>query len=114
MIATCSEWLLAICFEFYILTFAIEFRNATCHAPKLKLNLDTFYQNHQFNADTADKSTLTPIECSSNMNGHAISIPVPIDFKNNMNHSYCNTDNTKTNSMKLPTNFYLTNNSSRL
>ncbi|KAM3727407.1 DNA damage-regulated autophagy modulator protein [Dirofilaria immitis] len=26
-IATCSEWLLAICFEFYILTFAIELRS---------------------------------------------------------------------------------------
>ncbi|EFO19973.1 hypothetical protein LOAG_08520 [Loa loa] len=68
MIATCSEWLLAICFEFYILTFAIEFRHISCHGPKLKLNLDTFYQINQFNADNADKTTGTRIE-SNNMSG---------------------------------------------
>ncbi|CAD5235414.1 unnamed protein product [Bursaphelenchus xylophilus] len=37
MIGTCSEWLLAICFQMYILSFAIELRHAYCHAPKLKL-----------------------------------------------------------------------------
>ncbi|KAL3990386.1 Frag1/DRAM/Sfk1 family protein [Acanthocheilonema viteae] len=100
MIATCSEWLLAICFEFYILTFAIEFRNASCHAPKLKLNLDIHYQNHQFNADKANKSTLTYIEFSNMngcINGHPINTPTTIDLKNN--------DNTATDGMKLPINF---------
>ncbi|TKR81814.1 hypothetical protein L596_015628 [Steinernema carpocapsae] len=37
MIGTTSEWLLAICFQLYILSFAIELRHAYCHAPKLKL-----------------------------------------------------------------------------
>uniref|UniRef100_A0A914ZNN1 DNA damage-regulated autophagy modulator protein 2 n=1 Tax=Parascaris univalens TaxID=6257 RepID=A0A914ZNN1_PARUN len=37
MIGTCSEWLLAICFQLYILSFAIELRKAYCHAPKLCL-----------------------------------------------------------------------------
>lgn len=37
MIGTCSEWLLAICFQLYILSFAIELRKAYCHAPKLRL-----------------------------------------------------------------------------
>lgn len=37
MIGTCSEWMLAICFEMYVLSFAIELRHAYCHAPKLKL-----------------------------------------------------------------------------
>ncbi|CAG9532206.1 unnamed protein product [Cercopithifilaria johnstoni] len=95
-IATCSEWLLAICFEFYILTFVIEFRSASCHAPKLKLNLDTLYENHQFNADTADKSNLTHTECNNINgcnNGRTISIFIPIDFKNNINDLCCNSDN---------------------
>uniref|UniRef100_A0AC34FCT9 DNA damage-regulated autophagy modulator protein 2 n=1 Tax=Panagrolaimus sp. ES5 TaxID=591445 RepID=A0AC34FCT9_9BILA len=34
---TCSEWVLAICFQLYILSFAIELRHAYCHAPKLRL-----------------------------------------------------------------------------
>lgn len=110
MIATCSEWLLAICFELYILTFAIEFRNASCHAPKLKLNLDTLYQNHQFNFDTVDKSSLTHIERSS-MNDHPISISIPTVIENSMNDSCCNGDNTTADSMKLPVNFYILNNS---
>ncbi len=38
MIGTCSEWMLAICFQLYILSFAIELRSAYVHAPKLKLN----------------------------------------------------------------------------
>uniref|UniRef100_A0A7E4VN14 DNA damage-regulated autophagy modulator protein 2 n=1 Tax=Panagrellus redivivus TaxID=6233 RepID=A0A7E4VN14_PANRE len=37
MIGTCSEWILAICFQVYILSFAIELRHAYCHAPKLRL-----------------------------------------------------------------------------
>uniref|UniRef100_A0A914D7A0 CWH43-like N-terminal domain-containing protein n=1 Tax=Acrobeloides nanus TaxID=290746 RepID=A0A914D7A0_9BILA len=37
MIGTCSEWMLAICFQVYILSFAIELRHAYVHAPKLKL-----------------------------------------------------------------------------
>jgi hypothetical protein len=37
MIGTCSEWLLAVCFQLYILSFAIELRHAYCHAPKLRL-----------------------------------------------------------------------------
>ncbi|KAH7696775.1 DNA damage-regulated autophagy modulator protein 2-like isoform 1 [Aphelenchoides avenae] len=37
VVGTCSEWLLAICFQLYILSFAIELREAYCHAPKLKL-----------------------------------------------------------------------------
>lgn len=37
MVGTGSEWLLAICFQIYILSFAIELRHAYCHAPKLKL-----------------------------------------------------------------------------
>jgi hypothetical protein len=34
---TFSEWVLAICFQLYILSFAIELRHAYCHAPKLRL-----------------------------------------------------------------------------
>ncbi|KAI6191235.1 hypothetical protein M3Y97_00206300 [Aphelenchoides bicaudatus] len=37
VIGTVSEWLLAICFQIYILSFAVELRHAYCHAPKLKL-----------------------------------------------------------------------------
>uniref|UniRef100_A0A915DAJ7 DNA damage-regulated autophagy modulator protein 2 n=1 Tax=Ditylenchus dipsaci TaxID=166011 RepID=A0A915DAJ7_9BILA len=37
VIGTTSEWLLAICFQLYILSFAIELRHAYCHAPKLRL-----------------------------------------------------------------------------
>jgi len=37
VVGTCSEWLLAICFQLYILSFAIELRHAYCHAPKLRL-----------------------------------------------------------------------------
>lgn len=37
VIGTCSEWLLAICFQIYILSFAVELRHAYVHAPKLKL-----------------------------------------------------------------------------
>uniref|UniRef100_A0A914WH43 DNA damage-regulated autophagy modulator protein 2 n=1 Tax=Plectus sambesii TaxID=2011161 RepID=A0A914WH43_9BILA len=37
IIGTTSEWLMAIVFEVYILSFAIELRNARCHAPKLQL-----------------------------------------------------------------------------
>lgn len=37
MLGTISEWILAVCFQIYILSFAIELRNAYCHAPKLKL-----------------------------------------------------------------------------
>uniref|UniRef100_A0A8R1XWN5 CWH43-like N-terminal domain-containing protein n=1 Tax=Onchocerca volvulus TaxID=6282 RepID=A0A8R1XWN5_ONCVO len=72
IIATCSEWLLAICFEFYLLTFAFELRNANCHAPKLKLNLDHLYQSYQFNSSSIDKSKLTSNECqpNCNMNGN--------------------------------------------
>uniref|UniRef100_A0A1I8EXX1 CWH43-like N-terminal domain-containing protein n=1 Tax=Wuchereria bancrofti TaxID=6293 RepID=A0A1I8EXX1_WUCBA len=118
MIATCSEWLLAICFEFYILTFAIEFRHASCHAPKLKLNLDTIYENNQFNANSADKNILNHTECSNrnrcDNNNHSISITLPIDFKNNMNDSYCNSNDTIIDRMKLPVHFYFSNNSSRL
>uniref|UniRef100_A0A914YZK9 CWH43-like N-terminal domain-containing protein n=1 Tax=Panagrolaimus superbus TaxID=310955 RepID=A0A914YZK9_9BILA len=37
VLGTCSEWGLAICFQLYILSFAIELRHAYCHAPKLRL-----------------------------------------------------------------------------
>uniref|UniRef100_A0A0N4ZQ32 DNA damage-regulated autophagy modulator protein 2 n=1 Tax=Parastrongyloides trichosuri TaxID=131310 RepID=A0A0N4ZQ32_PARTI len=36
-IGTCSEWILAICFQFYILSFAIELRGTILHAPKLDI-----------------------------------------------------------------------------
>ncbi|KAI6173968.1 hypothetical protein M3Y98_01139200 [Aphelenchoides besseyi] len=51
MIGTISEWLLAICFQLYILSFAIELRHAYCHAPKLKL---IAYLNGQDSAVSPD------------------------------------------------------------
>lgn len=39
MISVGSEWLLAICFLIYILSFVIELRQVYCHAPKLRLLL---------------------------------------------------------------------------
>uniref|UniRef100_A0A0K0EWB5 DNA damage-regulated autophagy modulator protein 2 n=1 Tax=Strongyloides venezuelensis TaxID=75913 RepID=A0A0K0EWB5_STRVS len=36
-IGTCSEWVLAICFEIYIVTFAIELYGSTLHGPKLDI-----------------------------------------------------------------------------
>lgn len=85
VIATCSEWLLAICFEIYILTFVMEFQYASCHAPKLTIDFDKVKQSHQTNPDdsavtavVADKCTLT----SRTVNGcHTVSITLPIDFK---------------------------------
>uniref|UniRef100_A0A1I7Z061 Uncharacterized protein n=1 Tax=Steinernema glaseri TaxID=37863 RepID=A0A1I7Z061_9BILA len=55
MIGTTSEWLLAICFQLYILSFAIELRHAYCHAPKLRLV--AFYDGE---SDITSSSTVPP------------------------------------------------------
>uniref|UniRef100_A0A914WI34 DNA damage-regulated autophagy modulator protein 2 n=1 Tax=Plectus sambesii TaxID=2011161 RepID=A0A914WI34_9BILA len=35
LVVTTAEWLLAICFELFIVSFAVELRHAYAHAPKL-------------------------------------------------------------------------------
>uniref|UniRef100_A0AC34RK67 DNA damage-regulated autophagy modulator protein 2 n=1 Tax=Panagrolaimus sp. JU765 TaxID=591449 RepID=A0AC34RK67_9BILA len=59
-IATSSEWSLALCFLFYILSFAIELRHAYCHAPKLRLI--AYFKNSE--SDISVKSS-KPITCCS-------------------------------------------------
>ncbi|KAI1718818.1 frag1/DRAM/Sfk1 family domain-containing protein [Ditylenchus destructor] len=52
MLATISEWLLAFCFQLYILSFALELRFAYVHAPKLRLL--AFYSNGKMNHITSE------------------------------------------------------------
>ncbi|VDN04926.1 unnamed protein product [Thelazia callipaeda] len=66
MIGTCSEWLLAICFELYVLSFAFELRSASCHAPKLKLNLSQQYQFNIASFNINSDSMLTTVKILSN------------------------------------------------
>ncbi len=35
IVVTLAEWLMAICFELFVITFAIELRHAYAHGPKL-------------------------------------------------------------------------------
>ncbi|KHN73945.1 DNA damage-regulated autophagy modulator protein 2, partial [Toxocara canis] len=56
MIGTCSEWLLAICFQLYILSFAIELRHAYCHAPKLRLM--PFYDDFDTNGCVTNEKSI--------------------------------------------------------
>lgn len=54
MIGTCSEWLLAICFQIYILSFSVELRHAYCHAPKLKLIAFLEHEDSAISTDVFD------------------------------------------------------------
>lgn len=74
MIGTCSEWLLAICFQLYILSFAVELRHAYCkkrnlfkynfqilgHAPKLKLIAFLSGSESAVSADIFDCCVIPP------------------------------------------------------
>jgi len=37
IVVTLAEWLMAICFEVFVITFAIELRHAYAHGPKLDI-----------------------------------------------------------------------------
>lgn len=60
MIGTCSEWLLAICFQLYILSFAVELRHSYCHAPKLKLIAFLSTSDSAASADIFDCCVIPP------------------------------------------------------
>lgn len=63
VMGTASEWLMAIVFEVYILSFAIELRNARCHAPKLRLtdNEETGDQSRKISASATKITFLNEV-----------------------------------------------------
>uniref|UniRef100_A0A0K0EQC3 Cytochrome b561 domain-containing protein n=1 Tax=Strongyloides stercoralis TaxID=6248 RepID=A0A0K0EQC3_STRER len=66
-IGTCSEWIMAICFEIYILSFVVELRDSSLHAPKLNINSDLDENNDDIKSysskgtETSDLTLPSPI-----------------------------------------------------
>ncbi|CEF62284.1 Frag1/DRAM/Sfk1 family-containing protein [Strongyloides ratti] len=59
IIGTCSEWIMAICFEIYILSFVIELRGSSLHAPKLDIESILSRRNNDDTKSFSSKGTET-------------------------------------------------------
>jgi len=60
LVVTIAEWLLAISFELFIVSFAVELRHAYAHAPKLILKpSEQPFNDHSHTVKTASDTTLS-------------------------------------------------------